>query len=166
LTSPYSAARTEWVGTAAMGRPAKLELQYGARSIGTWSVRIHCIQPITTHTEISKRSDWLMSTDPVPILMAPYCKLCQNWHVNQACQAFGVVGYIPWPVRSGLVLPYHHNRININTMPCHTSSPTLFPTHVTYSFSIPSHGTAFPASTHIFKASLPTSGGTKLWTRQ
>jgi hypothetical protein len=48
-------------------------IQYGARSIGTWSVRTHCIQPITTHTEISKRSDWLMSTDPVPILMAPYC---------------------------------------------------------------------------------------------
>jgi hypothetical protein len=49
------------------------QVQYGARSIGTWSVRTHCIQPITTHTEISKRSDWLMSTDPVPILMAPYC---------------------------------------------------------------------------------------------
>jgi hypothetical protein len=28
LTSPYSAVRTEWVGTAAMGRPAKLELSF------------------------------------------------------------------------------------------------------------------------------------------
>jgi hypothetical protein len=50
-------------------------LQYGAISIGTWSVRTHCIQSTTIHTEISKRSDWLMSTDPVPILMAPYCTL-------------------------------------------------------------------------------------------
>jgi len=50
-----------------------LAVQYGAISIGTWSVRTHCIQPTIIHTEISKRSDWLMSTDPVPILMAPYC---------------------------------------------------------------------------------------------
>jgi hypothetical protein len=56
-------------------------IQYGARSIGTWSVRTHCIQPITTHTEISKRSDWLMSTDPVPILMAPYCMWRQKKQV-------------------------------------------------------------------------------------
>jgi hypothetical protein len=48
-------------------------LQYGAKSIGTWSVRTHCNQPTTIHTEIFKRSDWLMSTDPVPILLAPYC---------------------------------------------------------------------------------------------
>jgi hypothetical protein len=48
-------------------------LQYGVKSIGTWSVRTHCIQPTTIHIEIFKRSDWLMSTGPVPILLAPYC---------------------------------------------------------------------------------------------
>ena len=55
------------------------ELQYGAKSIGTWSVRIHCIQPTTIHTEIFKRSDWLMSTDPVPILLAPYCRILPHF---------------------------------------------------------------------------------------
>ena len=46
---------------------------HGAKCIGTWSVRTHCIQPTTIHSETFKRSEWLMSTDSVPILLAPYC---------------------------------------------------------------------------------------------
>ena len=56
-----------------------LILRYGAKSIRTWSVRTHCIQPTTIHTEIFKRSDWLMSTDPVPILLAPYCRILPHF---------------------------------------------------------------------------------------
>jgi hypothetical protein len=75
---PHSVLASTPPKTASQERPRGVNvIQYGARSIGTWSVRTHCIQPITTHTEISKRSDWLMSTDPVPILMAPYCNLDQ-----------------------------------------------------------------------------------------
>jgi hypothetical protein len=80
-------ARLQGVATGRENRRHRASvLQYGARSIGTWSVRTHCIQPITTHTEISKRSDWLMSTDPVPILMAPYCsfmlRINSLWSLN------------------------------------------------------------------------------------
>jgi hypothetical protein len=49
----------------------------GARSIRTWPVRTHCIQPTTVHTR-------LMSTGPVWILLASHCTSKRN---NSAAQA-------------------------------------------------------------------------------